>query len=74
MGVFLQSLRDGGPSHAVEKSDEGFVVKPRRRTDRAAFNALAREVMEHSGDDYVALPRYDGPVNYDRIFIIPIDG
>ncbi|MCS6622649.1 hypothetical protein N0B44_06990 [Roseibacterium beibuensis] len=74
MGVFLQSLRDGGPSHAVEKSDEGFVVKPRGRADRDAFNRLAREVMEHSGDDYVALPRYDGPANYDRIFIIPIDG
>jgi len=74
MGVFLQSLRDGGPSHAVESSDDGFVVKPRRRADRAAFNRLAREVMEHSGDDYVALPRYDGPANYDRIFIIPIEG
>ena len=49
-------------------------MKPRRRADRAAFNRLAREVMEHSGDDYVALPRYDGPANYDRIFIIPIDG
>ena len=74
MGVFLQSLRDGGPSHAVEKSDEGFVVKPLRRADRAAFNQLAREVMERSGDDYVALPRYDGPANYDRVFIIPIEG
>lgn len=74
MGVFLQSLRDGGPSHAVENSDDGFVVKPRRRADRAAFNRLAREVMEHAGDDYVALPRYDGPANYDRIFIIPIEG
>ena len=30
MGVFLQSLRDGGPSHAVEKTDEGFAVVPRR--------------------------------------------
>ena len=74
MGVFLQSLKDGGPSHAVEESDEGFVVKPRRRADRAAFNRFAREVMENSGDDYVALPRYDGPANYDRIFIIPLDG
>ena len=74
MGVFLQSLRDGGPSHAVEKSDDGFAVVPRRPVDRAAFNRLAREVMEHSGDDYVALPRYDGPANYDRVFIIPIEG
>ena len=74
MGVFLQSLRDGGPSHAVETSDEGFVVVRRRRTDRAAFNRLAREVMEHAGDDYVALPRYDGPSNYDRVFIIPLEG
>jgi hypothetical protein len=74
MGVFLQSLRNGGPSHAVEKSEEGFAVVRRRSADRAAFNRLAREVMEHSGDDYVALPRYDGPTNYDRVFIIPIDG
>lgn len=74
MGVFLQSLRGGGPSHSVEHSDEGFVVVPRRKGDRAAFNALAREVMAHSGDDYVALPRYDGPSNYDRVYIIPIEG
>ena len=73
MGVFLQSLRDGGPSHAVEKSEEGFAVVPRRKADRAAFNRLVREVMEHSGDDYVALPRYDGPSNYDRVFIIPLE-
>lgn len=73
MGVFLQSLREGGPSHAVEQSEEGFAVVPRRPADRAAFNRLAREVMEHSGDDYIALPRYDGPTDYDRVFIIPID-
>jgi hypothetical protein len=74
MGVFLQTLRDGGPSHAVEPSDEGFAVVRKRRADRGAFNRLAREVMENSGDDYVALPRYDGPTDYDRVFIIPIDG
>lgn len=72
MGVFLKSLRDGGPSHRVEPSDDGFVLLPRRTSDRAAFNRLAREVIDQSGEDYVALPRYDGPANYDRVFIIPI--
>ena len=74
MGVFLQSLKDGGPSYAVEPSDDGFAVVRKRRADRAAFNRLAREVMERSGDEYLALPRYDGPANYDRVFIIPIEG
>ena len=73
MGVFLQSLKDGGPSYAVEPSDDGFAVVRKRRADRAAFNRLAREVMERSGDDYLALPRYDGPANYDRVFIFPIE-
>ena len=73
MGVFLQSLKDGGPSYAVEPSDDGFAVVRKRRADRAAFNRLAREVMERSGDDYLALPRYDGPANYDRVFIIPLE-
>lgn len=73
MGVFLQSLKDGGPSHAVETSEEGFVVVPRRKGDRAAFNLLARQVMDQAGDDYVALPRFDGPASYDRVFIIPIE-
>ena len=73
MGVFLQSLKDGGPSYAVEPSDDGFAVVRKRRADRAAFKRLAREVMERSGDDYLALPRYDGPANYDRVFIIPIE-
>ena len=73
MGVFQQSLKDGGPSYAVEPSDDGFAVVRKRRADRAAFNRLAREVMDRSGDDYLALPRYDGPANYDRVFIIPIE-
>jgi len=51
MGVFLQSLRDGGPSHVIEPSEDGFAVVRRRSADRAAFNRQAREVMEHSGDD-----------------------
>ena len=73
MVVFLLSLTDGGPSYAVEPSDDGFAVVRKRRADRAAFNRLAREVMERSGDDYLALPRYDGPANDDRVFIIPIE-
>ena len=74
MGMFLQSLKDGGPYYAVEPSDDGFALVRKRSADRAAFNRLAREVMEHSGDDYLALPRYDGPANYDRVIIIPIEG
>ena len=55
MGVFLQSLRDGGPSYAVEKSAEGFVVVRKRSADRAAFNRLAREGMPYRGVLYAGL-------------------
>ena len=72
MGFLLKSLRDGGPSHRVEPSEIGFSLVRKRLADRIAFNQLAREVMDQAGDDYVALPRSDGPASYDRVFIIPL--
>ena len=71
MGPFLQSLRAESPAHTVEDGEQGFAIV-RRAEAAAAFNHLARCAIDHAGDDYVALPRADGPASYDRVFIIPI--
>jgi len=72
MDSYLQSLRQGGPLHLVENGEEGFAIVRRSDADRTAFNDVARYAVDHSGDEYVALPRSDGPAGYDRVFIIPI--
>lgn len=72
MGAFLQSLRAESPAHTVEEAEQGFAIVRRADAATTAFNSLARNAIDHSGDDYVALPRTDGPASYDRVFIIPI--
>lgn len=73
MGAFLESLSRPDDCHLTEKTEEGFAII-RRSVDCAdAFNELAREAIRRSGSDYVALPRTDGSIGYDQVFIIPID-
>lgn len=72
MSTFLASLRRSNARHSVEQTEEGFAVVRRRGADARLFNELAREIVRRSGDDYVALPRMDGPAEYDRVFIIPL--
>jgi hypothetical protein len=73
VGAFLESLRQADDCHLIEQTEEGFAIV-RRSADRAApFNELAREAIQRSGSDYVALPRTDGSAGYDQVFIIPID-
>ena len=73
MGLFLQSLRDGGPIHAVEKADRGFAIVRKPKADPDAFNLLARETIDRAGADFVALPSTDGRGGYDQVVIIPLD-
>jgi cell division GTPase FtsZ len=73
MKSYLKSLRKSGDAHIVEPMDEGFAIVRKEAAMAAAFNEIARQAMEHSGLDYVALPRSDGQANYDRVFIIPLD-
>lgn len=71
MTSFLKSLRKPGRFCRVEKADGGFFLV--RADDGDAFNALAREAIDKSGSDYVALPVSDGKAGYERVFIMPMD-
>lgn len=73
MKNFLESLRRPDDCHLTEPTDDGFVIVRRDDECAEAFNRLARQTIEQSGADYVALPRTDGPAGYDRVFIIRLD-
>jgi len=73
LGLFLQSLRDGGPAHAVEPASTGFAIVPKPGGDPQAFNDLARETLNRAGSDYAAFPRTDGRSGYDQVIVIPIE-
>lgn len=71
MRRFLQSIAPGGPSHLLEETDEGYALVRRPTGDPAEFNRLARKAIDLAGDEFVALPRRDGPTSYDQVIIIP---
>lgn len=72
MQTLLDELRQGGPAFTFEIADPGFVIV---RVDghEAAFNALARRVINQAGPGYVAFPRPDGCGGYDCVHIIEVD-
>jgi hypothetical protein len=37
------------------------------------FSRFVREVLDSSGDEFVALPVSDGRLGYDEVFVIPLD-
>ena len=73
MRNYLDSLKQSGDCHLAQRMDGGFAVIRRSEAHTRAFNVLAREILSNSGDDYVALPRPDGPATYDQVLIIPLE-
>ncbi|WP_372706422.1 hypothetical protein [Brevundimonas sp.] len=70
---FLKSLRKPGRFCRLEKAEGGFFIVRADGMAKDAFNALAREAIDRSGSDYVALPVSDGKSGYERVFIMPMD-
>jgi hypothetical protein len=71
MDRYLDSLKQERPEYRVEQAAEGFVLV-RRSAECPLFDTVAREVIEHAGADYVALPVTDGGVGYDRVIVLPL--
>lgn len=72
MGQFLQRLREGHPAYKVVAAEEGFsLVRLDGEEDR--FNDLAREIINHSGDDFVAFPTPDGATGYESVYVLPLE-
>lgn len=73
MKLSVQQLRNCADRYLVEPTDAGFVILKTPKTDAAAFDALVRDAIDSSGQEFVALPRTDGWAGYDGVFIIPFD-
>lgn len=72
MGQFLERLRKGSSAHTVVVEEQGLsLVRLDGAEDR--FNELAQEILERSGDDFVAFPTTDGSHGYERVFVVPLD-
>ncbi|MEH6665337.1 MAG: hypothetical protein V7678_10835 [Brevundimonas sp.] len=72
MSMSLEQLRRAGRAHLVEHSSEGFTILRRSEDEAPAFNALAREALGSSGQDFVAFPQPDGRTGYVGLFVIPL--
>lgn len=72
MTLHLDTLLEGAPSYGVLDARDGVVLF-RRSGHEAAFDALAAEAMESSGDGYVVIPLTDEEQRLDRLFIAPLD-
>ncbi|GAA0215709.1 hypothetical protein QOZ96_000684 [Brevundimonas nasdae] len=68
MGPLLTALKGDARASNVQDTDHGFILTG----SGEAFSALAREAMEKSGVEYVALPTSDGAVGYTQVVIIPL--
>lgn len=71
MLLTLSSLRTETEVYTVEAYETGFVIARRPSAD-SAFDAVARQVINQSGDTFAAFPRADGRGGYDSVLIIPM--
>lgn len=68
----LKQLRTAARAHLIEHNKDGFTIRRRCEDEAQAFNALAREALDSSGEDFVAFPQPDGQSGYVGLFVIPL--
>lgn len=73
MPMTLASLLEETEVYTVEAYETGFVLARRPGAD-GAFDAVARQVINHSSESFAAFPRADGRGGYDSVLIIPTAG
>jgi hypothetical protein len=71
MALNLDTLLEGSPAYGVVDAKDGVVLF-RRSGHEAAFDALAAEVMDASGEEFEAIPLTDDSEHCDRLFIAPL--
>lgn len=71
MALDLESLLEGSPAYGVVDARDGVVLF-RRPGHEAAFDALAAEVLDASGEDFEVIPLTDGSERCDRLFVAPV--
>lgn len=71
MALDLETLLEGAPAYGVVDARDGVVLF-RRPGHEAAFEALAAEVLDASGDDFEVIPLTDEAERCDRLFVAPV--
>lgn len=71
MALNLDTLLEGSPAYGVVDAKDGVVLF-RRSGHEAAFDALAAEVLDASGEAFEAIPLTDCDQRCDRLFVAPL--
>lgn len=70
MALDLETLLEGAPAYGVVDARDGVVLYGRPGHE-AAFEALAAEVLDASGDDFEVILLTDAVERCDRLFVAP---
>ena len=70
MALNLDTLLEGSPAYGVVDARDGAVLF-RRPGHEAAFDAMAAEAMDASGEAFEVIPLTDDNQRCDRLFIAP---
>jgi hypothetical protein len=70
MGKILDRLKAGAPSYAIEEIGDGIVLI-RTPAHAETFSMLVRDLLNTSGEEFVALPTTDGS-GYERVVLLPL--
>ena len=71
MALDLETLLEGSPAYGVVDARDGVVLFGRPGHE-AAFDALAAEVLDASGDDFEVILLTDAAERCDRLFVGPV--
>lgn len=71
MALHLEILLEGSPAYGVMDARDGVVLY-RRPGHEAAFEALAAEMFDASGDDFEVILLTDAAERCDRLFVAPV--
>ncbi|MDP2764212.1 MAG: hypothetical protein Q8O54_05175 [Brevundimonas sp.] len=72
MALHLETLLEGSPAYGVVDARDGVVLYGRPGHE-AAFEALAAEVLDASGDDFEVIVLTDEAERCDRLFVAPAE-
>ncbi|MDZ4109735.1 MAG: hypothetical protein U1E18_09080 [Brevundimonas sp.] len=71
MALHLETLLEGCPAYGVMDARDAVVLY-RRPGHEAAFEALAAEMFDASGDDFEVILLTDAAERCDRLFVAPV--
>lgn len=71
MALDFETLLEGAPAYGVVDARDGVVLFGRPGHE-AAFEALAAQVLDASGDDFEVILMRDAAERCDRLFVAPV--